>query len=77
MSPEKYIPDWVDDLPDGQAQPWLVRAQPPFISIRQRDGADRDMHHWVLIHKDEVEDFISQVRQEAAKLKFPMDLWEE
>jgi hypothetical protein len=67
MSPEKYIPDWVEDLPDNQAQPWMVKQQGDFISIRQRDGGDRDTHHWVLIHIDEVEDFISQVRQEAAK----------
>lgn len=65
MTTVKSIPDWVEDLPDEQAQPWLVRAQPPFISIRQRDGADPDYWHWVLIHKDEVENFISQVRQEA------------
>lgn len=67
MTTEKHIPDWVEDLPDNQAQPWMVKAQPPFISIRQRDGGDPDHYHWVLIHEDEVEDFISQVRQEAAE----------
>lgn len=65
MTTEKHIPDWVEDLPEEQAQPWMVKRQEPFISIRQRDRADPYRYHWVLIHEDEVEDFISQVLQEA------------
>jgi hypothetical protein len=67
MTTEKQIPDWIEDLPDEQAQPWMVKRQKQFISIRQRDGADPYQYHWVLIHEDAVEDFISQVRQEVPK----------
>ena len=61
----KNYPDWVEDLPDEQAQPWAVHDQHPFVSIRQRDGGDPDTIHWVLINKDEVEAFVEQVRNTA------------
>lgn len=28
MTTEKQIPDWVEDLPDEQAQPWMVSLKP-------------------------------------------------
>lgn len=62
----KRIPDWVEDLPDEQVQPWMVERQGPFVSIRQRDGSDRDTWHWVLIPKEDVEEFVRQVTEEAA-----------
>ena len=62
----KNYPDWVEDLPDdNKAQPWGVYDQPPFVSVRQRDGGDPDTVHWVLIHKDEIEGFIEQLRNTA------------
>lgn len=64
---EKIIPDWVEDLPDDQAQPWLVRRQSQFISIRQRDGGDPDQYHWVLVHEDDIEQFLQDVQTELAK----------
>lgn len=60
-----HYPDWVEDLPDEQAQPWAVHDQHPFVSVRQRDGGDPDTIHWVLIPKYEVEAFIEQVRNTA------------
>lgn len=60
------IPDWVEDLPAKQAQPWMVERQGPFVSIRQRDAADRDDWHWVLIPKEDIEKFVRQVTEEAA-----------
>ena len=62
----KNYPDWVEDLPvDNKAQPWGIYDENPFVSVRQRDGADSDTIHWVLIHKDEIEGFIEQVRNAA------------
>lgn len=56
---EKQIPDWVEDLPEGQVQPWLVRDQGDFISIRQRDDGDPDTWHWVLIPEKEAATFLN------------------
>lgn len=67
INTEKNIPDWVEDLPEGQAQPWLVRAQDEFISIRQRDGAESDTWHWVLIHEDEAATFLAQFSEACTK----------
>ena len=61
----KNCPDWVEDLSYDKAQPWGVYDQHQFVSIRQRDGGDPDIIHWVLIHKDEIEGFIEQVRNVA------------
>lgn len=58
----KNYPDWVEDLSDCNAQPLGVYDQHPFVSVRQRDGGDPDTIHWVLIHKDDIEGFIEQVR---------------
>lgn len=67
MTTEKQIPDWVEDLPDEQAQPWMVKRQDEFISIRQRDGGDPDQYHWVLIHEDEIEEFLREIQWEYVK----------
>ena len=69
----KNYPDWLEDLPDdNKAQPWGVYDQDPFVSVRQRDGGDSDTIHWVLIHKDEIEGFIEQVRNVANKAAPPL-----
>ena len=62
-------PDWVEDQSDDKAQPWGVYAQHQFVSIRQRDGGDPDTIHWVLIHKDEIEEFVEQVLAIAQAIK--------
>lgn len=62
----KQIPDWVEDLPEEQVQPWMVERQGPFVSIRQRNGADPDDWHWVLIPKEDIEEFVRQVTEESA-----------
>ena len=61
-------PDYVEGLPDDQAQPIRVDPQNPFIAIKQVDNADEAIH-WVLVHKDELEDFILRLREAAAKLE--------
>lgn len=33
---------------------------------RERDGGDRDDWHWVLIPKEDIEEFVRQVTEEAA-----------
>ena len=69
----KNYPDWLEDLPDdNKAQPWGIYDQNPFVSVRQRDGGDSDTIHWVLIHKDEIEGFIEQVRNAANKAAPPL-----
>ena len=69
----KNYPDWVEDLPvDNKAQPWSIYDQNPFVSVRQRDGGDPDIIHCVLIHKDEIEGFIEQVRNVANKAAPPL-----
>lgn len=67
INTEKNIPDWIEDLPAGQSQPWLVREQCEFISIRQRDGGDPDTFHWVLIPKEEAATFLAQFSEACAK----------
>ena len=57
--------DFVEDLPLEEAQPYQVFDQHPFIAIVQWDGGG-EMRHWVLIPKDEVESFISKIREVAA-----------
>ena len=61
-------PDYVEGLPDDQAQPIRVDPQNPFIAIKQVDSADEAIH-WVLVQKDELEDFILRLREAAAKLE--------
>ena len=69
----KNYPDWLEDLPDdNKAQPWGVYDQDPFVSVRQHDDGDPDTIHWVLIHKDEIEGFIEQVRNVANKAAPPL-----
>lgn len=59
-------PTFVEDLPQGQAQPIRIDRQDPFIAIKQVDGAGPDEAvHWVLVHQDELADFI--LRLEAMK----------
>lgn len=65
----KNYPNWVEDLADDKAQPWGVYGQHPFVSVRQRDIGDPDTVHWVLIHLDEVEEFIEAVRATAQAIK--------
>ena len=57
---------FIENLPDGQAQPIIIKHQGPFIAIIQVDGAgpDEAIHH-VLVRKDELDDFI--LRLEAMK----------
>ena len=63
-------PVYVEDLPDDQAQPIRVDPQDPFIAIKQVDGVGLDVAiHWVLVPKDELEDFILRLREAAAKLE--------
>ena len=56
--------DFVEDLPNEQAQPWEVVNQEEFIAIIQWDGTG-EHRHWILIPKTEVEEFITQVRTTA------------
>ena len=57
---------YIEDLPDGQAQPIELRHQGPFVAIIQVDGAGEDMAvHHVLIRNDELDDFI--LRPQAMK----------
>lgn len=55
--------NFVEDLPDEQAQPWFVKSQGDFISIRQWDGT-HEYVHWVLIPKDEIEEFLYELNKE-------------
>ena len=57
---------FIENLPDGQAQPIIIEHRGPFIVIIQVDGAgpDEAIHH-VLVRKDELDDFI--LRLEAMK----------
>ena len=65
-------PDWIEPETNDDVQPWGVYVQYPFVSIRQRDGGDPDTIHWVLVHKDEIEDFIEQVRNVTNKAAPPL-----
>ena len=61
-------PVYVEDLPDDQAQPIRVDPQDPFIAIKQVDGVGSDKAiHWVLVRKDEIEDFITRLRDAAVR----------
>ena len=63
-------PVYVGRLPSGQAQPIRVDPQDQFIAIKQVDCAGPDEAiHWVLVQKDELEDFILRLREAAAKLE--------
>ena len=54
---------YVEDLPEGQAQPIELRHQDPFVAIIQVDGAgpDEAIHH-VLVHQTDLADFISRLQ---------------
>lgn len=63
-------PVYVGRLPFGQVQPIRVDPQDPFVAIKQVDGTGPDEAiHWVLVPKDELEDFILRLREAAAKLE--------
>jgi len=53
---------YIEDLPADTAQPIELRHQGSFIAIIQVDGAgpDEAIHH-VLVHKDELADFIGKL----------------
>ena len=54
---------YVEDLPDGQAQPIELRHQDPFVAIVQVDGAGEDQAiHWVLVRQDKIDDFILRLQ---------------
>ena len=54
------LPDYIDDLPEDQVQPYTVQEQGPYVAIIQWDGAG-EQQHWVLIPKTEVGVFISKL----------------
>lgn len=57
-----HVP-FIEDLPEGQAQPIVLDHQDPFVAIKQVDGAGRDEGtHWVLVHQDELDDFILRLQ---------------
>ena len=53
---------YIEDLPHDEAQPIELKHQGPFIAIIQVDdaGPDEAIHH-VLVHKDELADFIGEL----------------
>ena len=54
---------YIEDLPEGQAQPIELRHQGPFVAIIQVDGAGEDeaVHH-VLVRNDELDDFVLRLQ---------------
>lgn len=54
---------YVEDLPDGQAQPIELKHQGPFVAIIQVDGAgvDEAIHH-VLVRNDELDGVIARLQ---------------
>ena len=54
---------YVEDLPEGQAQPIELQHQGPFVAIVQVDDAVEDEAiHWVLIRQDEIDDFVLRLQ---------------
>lgn len=62
------FPEFIEDLPDDQAQPVRIDPQDQFVAIKQMDLAGPDEAvHWVLVRKDEIEDFIARLREAASR----------
>lgn len=57
---------YIEDLPEGQAQPIELRHQDPFVAIIQVDGAGEDENvaavHHVLVRNDELDGFILRLQ---------------
>lgn len=64
VSSHHKLPTFIDD--DREIQPIALFEQSTYIRIVQWDGAGED-HHWVLIPENEVEDFITKLREVVKK----------
>jgi hypothetical protein len=59
------IPDYIDDLPENDAQSITVRQQGDgFVAVIQRDGAGEDIH-WVLIPRHKIRKVVDQIEAAA------------
>lgn len=58
------LPAFIDD--DREIQPIGLLNQSPYVGVVQWDGAGEE-HHWVLISENEVEDFITKLREIVKK----------
>lgn len=61
----KALPNYIDNLDDGEAQPIFIRRQGSFVAVIQWDGCG-EFQHWVLIPVKDLEDVITKIKMEAA-----------
>lgn len=59
------LPEFIRGLPDDMDQPVAVIGGSEYIEIIQYDGSGDEIHHWVIVQRAQLKNFI-KVLQEVA-----------